>query len=83
MMDKSYKAELSKIKSHLAAFEISLFTGRVNLLMKGELSDWNNDVPLGMEVQIDNSLLEASEDENIKGLLNLQEKLKETVNKLG
>ena len=82
-MDKVYKAELSKIKSQLAAFEISLFTSMVNLLLKGELLDWNNDVPFGMEVQIDNSLLEASEDENIKELLNLHEKLKETVNKLG
>lgn len=74
-MNSKYQMELVKAKEVLATFELSLFTSMVNLLMEGELSAWNEQVPINEDVQIDLALLQASKDENIVQLMALHSQL--------
>ena len=82
-MKSDYEIELERIKTGLSNFELSLFTGMLNLLMKGELEEWYSQSPIGEEIEFDESLISSSEDGNIKELLNLYKLLKKTLVKLG
>ena len=52
-MKSDYEIELERIKTGLSNFELSLFTGMLNLLMKGELEEWYSQSPIGEEIEFD------------------------------
>lgn len=82
MKDK-YKTELEKAKKELKAFEQNLFTLMVNLMMSGELNEWSLNSPIGEEIVIDITLLEACTDEKVKSLLILHTTTLKVLEELG
>jgi hypothetical protein len=56
-------------------FEIKLQENMLNLMMYGEMSEWNKGAEEGDIINIDAALLKSCEDERVKQLLGLQEKI--------
>ena len=66
-----YQDHLSEATRFLNEAEMKLQEIMLNLMMTGELSDWNLSSPIDEVIKVDNSLFEASEDANVQILLNL------------
>lgn len=66
-----YQQRLSDVATFLDEAEITLYEAMLNLMMDGELKDWNSLSPVNDVINVDDFLLEASEDANVQVLLKL------------
>jgi hypothetical protein len=63
-VNNDYQINLRRTLDFLNEVEIKLQEHMLNIMMSGELSDWNEQAENGEEIYIDNTLLEASSDIN-------------------
>lgn len=82
-MNDSYEKELEKIKKELQEFEKNLFTRMLNIMMSGELKEWSQNSPIGDKIEIDITLLEASDDINVQLLIGLHKQTIKVLKELG
>ena len=82
-MNDKYEKELAKTKEELEEFEQNLFTRMLNLMMSGELNEWSQNSPIGDKIEIDITLLEASDDKNVQLLLGLHTQTMKVLKELG
>jgi hypothetical protein len=71
MDSENYQRHQEQTIELLKDFEIKLEECMLNLMMYGEMSEWNKNSEEAEEIMIDNSLLEASSDKNVQELLRL------------
>lgn len=66
-----YQQRLSDAVQFLDEVEIRVYEAMLNLMMSGELNNWDQSSPEDDVINVDDSLFEASEDGNIQVLLKL------------
>ena len=71
-----YQQHLSDAIQFLDEVEIRLCEAMLNLMMSGELNNWDKSSPEDDVINVDDSLFEASEDGNIHVLLKLYRQLR-------
>lgn len=65
MHSKSYKECLEGALTNLEEANQNIFNSMLDILMQGEMKDWNNEVPIGEVHNFDFELFKNSEDTNI------------------
>ncbi len=75
---KNYHSNLKEALKNLINVNNSIYSSIIDISMQGELSEWNDAVPIGEVHQFDFEVFKNSEDINIQLLVNLLEKVDET-----
>ncbi len=71
-----YQQRLSDVATFLDEAEITLYEAMLNLMMDGELKDWNSLCPVNDVINVEDSLFDASEDANVQVLLKLSRQIR-------
>lgn len=75
---KNYHSNLKDALKKLIDVNNTIYSSIIDIAMQGELSEWNDSVPIGEVHQFDFEIFKNSEDVNIHLLVNLFEKVNET-----
>lgn len=75
---KNYNNNLREALKNLKTVNQSIYNSIFAISMQGELSEWNDSVPIGEVHQFDFAIFKNSEDINIQLLVELFEKVNET-----
>jgi hypothetical protein len=75
---KYYHSNLKDALKNLIAVKHSIYGSIIDISMQGELSEWNDSVPIGEFHEFDFEIFKNSDDINIQLLVELFEKVNET-----
>lgn len=78
MQTDNYKENLKAALKNLIEVNGSIYSSCIDILMQGELKEWNKSVPIGEVHQFDFELFKNSDDTNIQLLVKLMERVDET-----
>lgn len=78
MQSEYYKESVLSALKNLLEVNQSIFDSMIPISMNGELSEWNNSVPIGEVHQFDFELFKSCDDMNIKLLVEVLEKVDNT-----
>lgn len=75
---RNYHSNLKDALKNLIEVNNSIYGSIIDITMQGELSEWNDSVPIGEVHHLDFEIFRNSEDVNIQLLVNLFDKVNET-----
>jgi hypothetical protein len=75
---RNYQSNLKEALKYLIAVKHSIYSSIIDISMQGELSEWNESVPIGEVHEFDFDIFKNSDDTNIQLLVELFEKVNET-----
>ncbi len=78
MQSFSYRENLKEALKNLIKVNESIYASCFDMLVQGELKEWNNAVPIGEEHHFPFEIFKNSADINIQLLITLMEKVDET-----
>jgi hypothetical protein len=78
MQSEGYRENLKEVLNVLRTANENIYDSMVQILMQGEMKEWNNDVPVGEVHHFDFELFKNSSDTNIQLLVKVIEKVDET-----
>ncbi len=78
MQTENYRENLKEALKNLVKVNGSIYYSCIDIVMQGELKEWNKSVPIGEVHQFDFELFKNSDDTNIQLLVKLMETVDET-----
>lgn len=78
MQTENYRDNLKEALKNLIKVNGSIYYSCIDIVMQGELKEWNKSVPIGEVHQFDFELFKNSDDTNIQLLVKLMETVDET-----
>ncbi len=78
MQTENYRENLTEALRNLIKVNGSIYYSCIDIIMQGELVEWNKSVPIGEVHQFDFELFKNSDDTNIQLLVKLMETVDET-----
>ncbi len=78
MQTENYRENLKEALKNLIKVNGSIYYSCIDIVMQGELKEWNKAVPIGEVHQFDFELFKNSDDTNIQLLVKLMETVDET-----
>ena len=78
MQTENYRENLKEALKNLIKVNGSIYYSCIDIVMQGELKEWNKSVPIGEVHQFDIELFKNSDDTNIQLLVKLMETVDET-----
>ena len=78
MQTENYKANLKGALEDLIKVNGIIYYSCINIVMQGELKEWNKSVPIGEVHEFDFDLFKNSDDTNVQLLVKLMETVDET-----
>jgi hypothetical protein len=78
MQTENYRENLKEALKNLIKVNGSIYYSCIDIVMQGELKEWNKSVPIGEVHQFDFELFKNSDDTNIQLLVKLMETVDET-----
>lgn len=78
MQTDNYRENLKEALKNLVKVNGSIYYSCIDIVMQGELKEWNKSVPIGEVHQFDFELFKNSDDTNIQLLVKLMETVDET-----
>ncbi len=78
MQTENYRENLKEALKNLIKVNGIIYYSCIDIVMQGELKEWNKSVPIGEVHQFDFELFKNSDDTNIQLLVKLMETVDET-----
>ena len=78
MQTDNYRSNLKSALENLVKVNDSLYQSCIDIIVQGDLADWNKSVPIGEELHFDWELFKNSDDTNIQLLVKLMERVDST-----
>lgn len=82
MINLTYQAFIIRTFEALKNFESELHQLMINIMLHGELKDWNDETDIGDVYEFNSELISSCNDENLQVLIGLYKKLVQTKQKL-
>ena len=79
MNNTDYRAQLIETIERLSEYKTELFHDILNLVMQGEMSEWNNEVEIGEIEEFDIALFKGCSDINVRNFTCLLESINDAI----
>lgn len=78
MQTENYRENVKEALRNLIKVHGSIYSSCIDIIVQGELKEWNKSVPIGEDHQFHFEIFKNSEDTNIQLLVKLMESVSET-----